>query len=142
MPPQARKAAPRRAAKPKTPQDKVASFDALRQRARASGLPTSLAPAHTSEPLTLGKEDGFDPPLVARFPSRLTDKVSLDMAYRGGHVPLALQILLGDAGLLRAVAALGSEPDGEALLIALHARILEHFLGPGAADVSGGTPAS
>lgn len=143
MPPRARKAPARapRKAPAKTAEQKIAAFDALRQRAAAAHT-NMLTPSHTSEPLTLGKEEGFDPPLVARFPSNLADKVALDVAARGGHVVLALQILLGDLGLMRAVAALSSEADSEALLIGLHFRIMEHFLGPGATDVPGGTPAS
>lgn len=143
MPPQARKAPARTARKApaKKAEQRIVAFDELRRRATAAHTST-LTPSHTSEPLTLGKEAGFNPPLVARFPSSLADKVALDMAARGGHVVLALQILLGDLGLMRAVAALSGEKDSEALLIGLHFRIMEHFLGAGAVDVPGGTPAS
>ncbi|MFR9767052.1 hypothetical protein [Nocardia sp. SC052] len=134
-----RKTAPKKAprkAPPKAAAEKIAAFDELRAIAGDYEL---IAPV--TEPFELGEAMGFDPPVIARFPTDLESKVALDIASRRADVLGVLNVLLGDVGLLRVVQAFKTQPDGERLLIALQIRLTNHFLGRGAAEV-GGTPAS
>lgn len=135
-----RKAAPRKAPArkppPKTVEEKIDAFEELRAIAPDYGIG---APVTT--PYVLGAEFGFDPPIEARYPATLVEKVTLDRATRSNDVINALSILFGDAGLLRVVEKFGTQPDGERLLLALYIRITNHFMGKGAYEV-GGTPAS
>lgn len=118
-------------------QEKVAAFDAFRARAAAASI-TTYAP----EPFTVGPEYGFNPPLVAKWPTKLTDKVMLDTAADRGQTGDVLRILLGPAQLLRAAQAFEPFPDGDQLLAGLCMHIWEGMLGAGAGDVPGGTAAS
>ncbi|MFC9892110.1 hypothetical protein ACFVMC_00310 [Nocardia sp. NPDC127579] len=135
-----RKTPPRRTspkkAPPKTLPEKIAAFDELRAMAGDARLVGTVM-----EPYELGPELGFDPPVVARFPSDLEDKVALDIASRRGDTIGILAVLLGDAGLLRVLQAFKTEDDGDRLLIGLQMRLTNHFLGRGAAE-AGGTAAS
>ncbi|MGY2036620.1 hypothetical protein ACW9HF_15165 [Nocardia gipuzkoensis] len=123
-------------APPRTVPEKIAAFDELRAIAGDAKLSAAV-----TEPYELGAEWGFDPPVVARFPTDLEDKIVLDMASRRDDAIGILSVLLGDAGLLRVVQAFKTQPDGDRLLIGLQMRLSNHFLGRGAAEV-GGTPAS
>ncbi|MBF6328731.1 hypothetical protein [Nocardia transvalensis] len=139
-----KKAVPRKAAgkapEPNPVAEKIAAFDALRDRARGSTLQV-LTPA-SDDPFRLGPEDGFDPPLVVEWPQDLPTKIGLEATARVGNIVPFLQLLLGDRDLMRVVAAFSRFADGERLLVGLYLRIMEHFFGPGAGDVPGGTPAS
>lgn len=135
-------AAPRKTpAKKVTPRkavaEKIDTFEALRRRAGDQGLNIS-----EPEPYILGADRGFDPPLVISYPTKLSDKVALDVAARRADYVSFLHTLLGDTGFARVLAAFDNEPDGERLLIGLQLIVLDHFLGRGAGDVPGGSPAS
>lgn len=126
----------KRAAPAKTTAEKVQDFEFLRQRANGFELFTGQR-----EPYVLGPEHGFDPPLVAKFPERLSQQVELDVASRRGDTVAILHILLGDQ-LLPVVRKFEAFGDAERLLGGLMLRIMDHFLGDGAGDVPGGSPAS
>ncbi|MBF6301166.1 hypothetical protein IU459_27010 [Nocardia amamiensis] len=123
-------------ARPATAPEKIAAFDELRAIAGDYELIAAV-----TEPYELGQEWGFDPPVIARFPADLENKVLLDMASRRADAIGILSVLLGDVGLLRVVQAFKTQPDGDRLLIGLQMRLTNHFLGRGAAQV-GGTAAS
>lgn len=133
------KKAPTRTAPRKTTAKKVDAFEAL--RLRAVGAPKLGANVNT-EPLKLGPGEGFDPPLVISYPTLLSDKIGLDVASRRGDTIGFLHTLLGERNFARVIAALEDQPDNELLLVGLQLRITDHFLGRGASDVPGGTPAS
>lgn len=131
-----RKAAARKVAAPAPPAhgEQIEAFEGLRARARASGL-TLISP---SEPFEV---PGFDPPVYARWPKSLIVREELYEATRHLSVFAALRIVLGD-DYPRVLAAFDALPDGDELLVGAYMRMLDHFQGPGAADVPGGTPAS
>ncbi|WP_280317300.1 hypothetical protein [Nocardia wallacei] len=120
--------------------ERIATFDALRDRARNSALQV-LTP-DLAKPFTLGPESGFDPPLVVEWPTDVGSKVGLDTAARHGNIVPFMQLLLGDETLMRVVAKFQPFADGDRLMVGLYLQIMEHFFGPGAGDVPGGTPAS
>lgn len=132
-----RKAAPRKAARPKAAPSphraEIEAFEEFRDRARRSGL--SLV---TREPFAV---PGFDPPVHAHWPKSLAAREEFDQAVRHLNVFSALRITLGD-DYARVLAAFDALDDGETLLIGLYMRIIDHFNGPGASDVPGGSPAS
>lgn len=134
-----RKPAAKRTTPRKTVEQKVDAFEAL--RARAAGTP-KLGSNVNREPLTLGPAEGFDPSIVVRWPSALSDKIGLDVASRRGDAIGFLHTLLGDLDFVRVVAAFENEPDNEMLLVGLQLRLTDHFLGRGAGEAPGGTPAS
>ncbi|MFI7191480.1 hypothetical protein ACIBQ0_17235 [Nocardia nova] len=144
----ARKAPARKATK-KTPakaepspiEQRVTAFDALRERARGSRLNVAT-PVATQAPFALGPEDGFDPPLIIEWPASLPKRVALELTSRHGQVVGFMQNLLPEQDFVRVIAMLAPYPDADRLLIGLYLQILEHFFGPGAGDVPGGTPAS
>lgn len=143
----ARKAPARKAPAKRTPprpatktEDNIAAFDALRARARGSSLQV-LTPAGGG-PFILGPEEGFDPPLVVEWPQDLPRKIALEVAARNSNVVPFLQILLDEYQFAKVVAVLSQADDGDRLIIGVYLRIMEHFFGPGAGDVPGGTPAS
>lgn len=132
-----RKAPAKRAAPRKTVEQKISAFEGLRKRAGTNGL---TIPEY--KPLTLGPDMGFDPPLVVTYPDKLSEKIALDVAARRDDTIGFLHSLLGDLGFARVLAAFDGEPDGERLLVGLQLHLLDHFLGRGAGDVPGGSPAS
>jgi hypothetical protein len=134
-----RKPAARRTATRKPVAEKIDAFEAL--RARAAGAPKPGANVNVA-PLTLGPAEGFDPPIVVRWPSALSDKIGLDVASRRGDAVGFLSTLLGERNFVRVVAAFENEPDNEMLLVGLQLRLTDHFLGRGAGEAPGGTPAS
>ena len=134
-----RKAPAKRTPARKPVDQKIEAFEAL--RARAAG--TSKLGANVNvAPLTLGPADGFDPPIVVRWPSALSDKIGLDIASRRGDAIGFLHTLLGERDFVRVIAAFENEPDNELLLVGLQLRLTDHFLGRGAGEVPGGSPAS
>lgn len=126
-------------ARRKTVAQKVDTFEKL--RARAAGAP-KLGANLNATPLTLGPDEGFDPPLVISYPTALSEKIALDVATRRADPIGFLHTLLGDRDFVRVVAAFEDQPDNEMLLVGLQLRVTDHFLGRGASDVPGGTPAS
>ncbi|WP_280455642.1 hypothetical protein [Nocardia brasiliensis] len=130
---------PKAAPKPDPVLERIARFDELRARA---GHASAGLSAVVSTHYELGAEWGFDPPVVASFPTDLEAKVELEIASRRGDTIGILAYLLGDLGLVRVIRAFKSQPDGERLLYGLQLRLQDHFLGRGAGDVPGGTPAS
>lgn len=128
--PPARKTAPR-----KTVEEKITAFDEL--RARAGGRELGNAPVVAPFEIP-----GFTPPLIIQWPTSLADKVTLDVTDRNGDIVGFLYTLLGAERLSLVLAAFNGEPDAERLLVGLQLRIRDHFLGAGAGDVPGGTPAS
>lgn len=131
---------PARRTTPRKPvAEKIDAFEAL--RARAAGAPKPGAKVNVA-PLTLGPAEGFDPPIVVRWPSALSEKIGLDVASRRGDAVGFLSTLLGDHNFVRVVAAFENEPDNEMLLVGLQLRLTDHFLGRGAGEAPGGTPAS
>src|SRR5690606_19816725 len=94
------------------------------------------------EPVVLGKEHGFDPPVVARWPETLAHQVMLSSAVDSGRPGPVLQIFLGTDQLLRVAQMFDQFPDGDALLVGLASHLWERFVGPGTSDVPGGSPAS
>lgn len=136
-----RKRAPAKRAPAKTRQEKVAAFDEFRRRAAAMGISGS-ATRSEPEPVVLGKEHGFDPPIVARLPQTLTAQTMLDIASDSGNSRAVLRILIGNEQMLRVAQMFEAFDDRDALLSGLVIHIWERFLGPGAGEVSGGTPAS
>ncbi|MFI2561514.1 hypothetical protein [Nocardia farcinica] len=136
----AKKTTPRRApakSRPATTEEKITAFDEL--RARAGGR---RAAAITAPPYVLGKDMGFDPPIEIAFPEGIGNRVALELAARRGDVTGFLTALIPDDNLVRILAALQRQPDGDRLLIGLQLKLVDHFFGPGAGDVPGGTPAS
>lgn len=131
----ARKTAPRKTAPRKTVEQKISAFDDL--RARAGDRTLGVAPA--VPPFEIA---GFNPPLIIEWPESLAEKVTLDVCERQGDIVGFLFALLGSQRLALVLAAFNSEPDPERLLIGLQIKIRDHFLGRGAGDVPGGTPAS
>lgn len=129
--------APAKKAQPRPAAEKIAAFDELRARAGGASLAAVVA-----TPFVLGPDRGFDPPLVAEFPTDLELKIELEIASRRDDTLGILNILLGNEGFLRAIRAFKTEPDGDRLLIGLKNLLADHFLGRGAGDVPGGTPAS
>lgn len=130
-----RKPPAKKTAKAKTVAEKISAFDDL--RARAGDRTLGQAPA--VEPFEI---PGFTPPLVIRWPSSLAEKVTLDVCERQGDIVGFLYTLLGGERLALVLAAFNNEPDPERLLVGLQHAIRDHFLGRGAGDVPGGTPAS
>jgi hypothetical protein len=129
------------AAEPTVTEQRVAAFEALRDRARGSRLNVAT-PVATQLPLALGPEDGFDPPLVIEWPTNLATRVTLELTSRHGQVVGFLQNLLPERDFLRVIAVFTPLPDADRVLVGFYLHILEHFFGPGAGDVPGGTPAS
>ncbi|MEU3011055.1 hypothetical protein [Nocardia asteroides] len=134
--PTTRKPAVKRAPR-KTTAQKVSAFEGLRRRAGDNSL---AVPEY--QPITLGADMGFDPPLVVTYPELLSDRVALDVASRRDDTIGFLFQLLGERGFARVLLAFDGQPDGERLLVGLQLYLLDHFLGRGAGDVPGGTPAS
>lgn len=137
----ARKAAAKKTPKtvertPKTVEQKVADFSEYRQR--ASGFAFTTDDAETKPPFLV---KGFDPPIAVAFPTELSEQIALDQYMRRRDFFGALGILLGGQ-LMRVAQAFGKEKDGMALLAGLTLKIIDHFTGPGASDVEGGSPAS
>ncbi|MBF6422030.1 hypothetical protein IU436_25405 [Nocardia farcinica] len=144
-----RKTAPRKAPVRKAPTPKVETdlqerrrrqvelFEQL--RTRAAGMAVAEAPA--GKTYTLGPAEGFDPPVVATYPTDLAAQVELDLASRSGDTVEFLRIVFGEYGFLRIVQAFNGQPDGLRLLAGLQLRLTDHFLGRGASE-AGGTAAS
>lgn len=130
----ARKASPR-TAQPKTVAAKVSAFAALRARAGDRELGVRAATTPYEIP-------GFEPPITVTWPTLLSEEVALEIASRNGDVIGYLHTLLGDVDFVRVLARFEQEPDGKKLLVGLQLAISDHFLGRGAGDVPGGTPAS
>ncbi|MEV4155410.1 hypothetical protein AB0J48_20505 [Nocardia salmonicida] len=126
----ARKVAPR-----KTVEQKITAFDELRARAGDRGLGN----APNVKPFEI---PGFQPPLIVQWPTSLGDKVTLDVTDRNGDIVGFLYTLLGGERLALVLAAFNGQPDADRLLVGLQLRIRDHFLGAGAGDVPGGSPAS
>lgn len=136
--PAAKKApAKRTPPRPATRQAKVAKFEEFRRR--AEGLNVSHL---TPGPVEIGPDQGFDPPLIARWPSKLADQVLLDAAAETGKPDLVLLHLLGQEQLLRVARMFAPLPDSDDLFVGLTMWLWDQFLGPGAGDVPGGTQAS
>lgn len=134
----ARKApAKRTPPKPRTREDKVADFEEFRRRANGMAAVRRLP-----DPVEIGKDQGFDPPLVARWPEKLADQILLDSAASKGQTDLILLHLLGREQATRVAAMFAPYPDSDALVIGLVMYLWERFLGPGVNDVPGGTAAS
>lgn len=130
---------PVKKAAPRTVEQKVANFDEFRRR--ASGFTFTTETASARPPYVLGPDKGFDPPVVVAFPEKLTGQVQLDQAIRREDYFGALGVLLGGQ-LMRVVGAFDRYDDGMALLTGLVLSIIDHFTGPGASDVPGGSAAS
>ncbi|PKV80914.1 hypothetical protein [Nocardia fluminea] len=131
-----RKAPVRKALAPrKTTEQKITAFDELRARAgdRRLGGPSNVAPFEIP---------GFQPPLIVQWPTSIVERVTLDITNRNADVPGFLYALLGGERLALVLAAVNGQPDPDRLLIGLQLRISDHFLGAGAGDVPGGSPAS
>lgn len=147
----ARKVAAKKAAPSKDPQasipDRVEAFEAFSARARASGLKFTNQEALKRPPYVLGVDKGFNPPITISFPETLTGQVMLDQAVRREDSFGILGVLTGN-NLLRITKTLDAyvkargEGDAMLLLAGLSYEVLDHFIGPGASDVEGGTPAS
>lgn len=133
MPPTKR--TPAKASPRKTAVEKIDKFESLRARARASEFEISSG----REPLVL---DAFDPPITATYPSSLESRLALDEATREMRLVAILRIFLGGDQFIRAVREFDKLPDSDALLLGLVLKLIDHFVGPGAGDVPGGSPAS
>lgn len=139
----AKKTAPRKSPGPKpapkarTLEQKVDAFAKL--RARAAGVTVSK---ETRPPVEIGPEDGFDPPLIARWPSTIAEETVVFVAADMGQVGVVVQQLLGREQAMRVAAAFSQYPDGDDLYFALAKLLMEQFIGPGSGDVPGGTAAS
>ena len=147
----ARKVAAKKATPKKDPQEsipaRVEAFEGFGARARASGLTFTNQEALKRPPYILGKDKGFDPPITISFPDTLTGQVMLDQAVRREDTFGIFGVLTGN-NLIRitrtfdAYVKARGEGDAMLLLAGLSYEALDHFIGPGAADVEGGTPAS
>lgn len=140
MPPRTRATTAKSTAKKAAPRpraQKVQAFDEFRKRAAGMNITASVP-----EPVVLGKEHGFDPPVVARWPETLAQQVMLTSAVDSGRPGPVLQIFLGTDQLLRVAQMFDQFPDGDALLVGLASHLWERFIGPGSGDVPGGSRAS
>ena len=118
-----------------TTAERISKFDALRARARSS--PFEIRGA--VEPLVL---DAFDPPVIARNPDTLEAKLELDEATASMRFAAVLRIYLGGEQFVRVVREFDTFDDPEALLLGLVLQLFDHFNGPSAGDVPGGSQAS
>ncbi|MGS2805330.1 hypothetical protein [Nocardia sp. MW-W600-9] len=134
MPPTQRKPAAKRTTPRKTIEQKVVAFEELRARAGGRQLTQVEVPPY--------EVPGFDPPLIVRWPDSVAGQVALDIAARSSDVSGFLFAALGYQDLARVLAAFNPLPDASSLLYGLFLSIQDHFLGQGAGDVPGGTPAS
>lgn len=142
----AKKATPKKATQPAAAEStvteqRVAAFEALRDRARGSRLNVAT-PVATQAPLALGPEEGFEPPLIIEWPSNLAQRVALEVTSRYGQVVGFLQNLLPEQDFMRVIAVFSQFDDADRVLVGFYLEIMEHFFGPGAGDVPGGTPTS
>ncbi len=133
----ARKAPAKKASKPR--EERIETFEYLRARGRRSSL--SPKAAEDIEPYLLGSDKGFDPPIAVGLPEGLVALAALDQAWRSGDAFGILKLLLGSE-YHRVLKAFDTQPDSMILLVGLAADITTRFMGKGAADVPGGTPAS
>lgn len=150
--------AKKKTAAPRTPQQRAEDhqerFEDLRARARDFGLTATGEPV-LGEPYVLALPDGGEPAVFQR-PAGLRDRVmltrlvtnfqrlvnerQLDLA--AAMLPDILPLLSNATTFDRILWALDSQPDGDALLIALAIKVIEHFSERGAGGVPGGTSAS
>lgn len=137
MPGQARKSAPRKttARKPPAKAKNASVFDELRERARSAGY----TQAKTRGPFILPLPDRE--PLEIPWP-KLSQRLELAEAGSSGNYVTALRVLLGEHFLTVIEAFEQQGDDSELLLAGLQVQMLEHFMGPGALDVPGGSRAS
>ncbi|WP_418345273.1 hypothetical protein [Rhodococcus pyridinivorans] len=138
-------ATPRKSTTRKTqtePAEQATSFDQFsRFRARAQKLTFAFDGAETIEPFVMGEDDGFDPPVVVKFPEDLEKQYLLERCLRGNDHFGALEILMG-GDLLRVIRAFSKQEDGHRLLVGLVYTIMDHYLGRGGTDVPGGSQPS
>lgn len=130
-------AAPKPASRVQTLEQKVDAFAKLRARAAGTTASTVAPP-----PVEIGPEDGFDPPLIARWPSTIAEETLVYVASDMGKPGVVVQQLLGPEQAVRVAAAFSQYPDGDDLYRGLAKLLMEQFLGSGSGDVPGGTSAS
>lgn len=150
-----RKRAPKKATKP-AEVTHMDQFRAYRQRAQGKIQPNPV----TVDAYTAGPEKGFDPPVVAMWPTDdMTREIMLIQGMRSiqaaadssdqltvlkadvGAILDVLQILFGN-DFRRILDSFNQFDDKWALLYGLVEDVMEHFFGVGAADVPGGSGAS
>lgn len=141
--------APRKAAVKRAPAkkaavrvEKVDAFKGYWLRARGPKTPRG----HRPEALVLGADKGFDPPVAIALPTLLEKIDDLDLALRHGNNLEVLRLMLGSEyrRVFAMFDAYASEADVDPidLLDLLSEEVQEHFFGPGATDVPGGSQAS
>lgn len=136
-------AAPKPEPAPSPHREAIAAFEELRDRAQRSGYTFAV---DAVEPYVLN--GGFEPPIQATWPRSLVEREQLDHALRTGNIYNTLRLLFGETDYARVLtefdryAEVHPEVSGAELLMGLRMKVVDHFVGPGASDVPGGTPAS
>lgn len=160
--PSPKKKTTKKADQNRTPQQRAEdhqdAFDDLRARAHSAGVraagDTEKFPDYVIAADKLG--DGVDQDVVFSVPTTLTERVELTrMISYVNRLKLSKQaaeamavipdilIAYSDSGTLhRLLNAFDRFPDSDELLFGLAIKVIEHFSGRGAADVSGGSNAS
>lgn len=135
--------------------ENLVDFEAYRARARMR-LGNTAEPQQIV-PFVLGPAQGFDPPIVITMPEATRDQLAIDEYVEDGKPIKALRLMFNgrpddfdrtlDAfdAQVKALRADGEHITTPELVIALWLRVLDHFtaqVGPGAADVPGGSNGS
>lgn len=135
--------------------DNLADFEAYRARARAR-LGQTVEPKQIV-PFILGPNQGFSPAIVITMPEATKHQLALDELVEDGKAIKALRLMFNgrpqdfdrilDAfdDQVKVLRADGEDITTPELVIALWLRVLDHFtaqVGPGAADVPGGSNGS
>lgn len=126
---------PTKAKKTDTPEEEFgAKFARLRRRAQDAD--TKLPKVGD---FILSPEDGFDPPVIAKFPLSMKRQEQLYYAARTGDIFAQMRLLLGDDQYERVRDMFDTVEDGQDLMIGLTNLLLDHAAGRGADDVPGGS---
>lgn len=135
--------------------ENLVDFEAYRARARMR-LGNTAEPQQIV-PFVLGPAQGFDPPIAITMPEATRDQLAIDEYVEDGKPIKALRLMFNgrpddfdrtlDAfdAQVKALRADGEHITTPELVIALWLRVLDHFtaqVGPGAADVPGGSNGS
>ena len=135
--------------------ENLVDFEAYRARARMR-LGNTAEPQQIV-PFVLDPAQGFDPPIVITMPEATRDQLAIDEYVEDGKPIKALRLMFNgrpddfdrtlDAfdAQVKALRADGEHITTPELVIALWLRVLDHFtaqVGPGAADVPGGSNGS
>lgn len=153
----AKKAAPKARTPEERAENNLVRFEELRARAATAGVSGTITPVAKDVYVVTGAEVGdngeditFATPTSLRdrtYLVRLITQLKRMIDDKNPTEALALipDILVGlsdGRSLDRLLIAFDGQPDADALLFGLGVRVIEHFNGPGAVDVEGGSNAS